>query len=179
MATPSHSEVIEVPAPYPGMAFGLVGAWAQVAQKIGALNLETARAAVAESSEYFREAVTQPLGFALFRPELADVITEHFAAYANSLQEILFGANGEFTGELQRQLAAMTGQDPFQWCLMGRDFLPDYGSTLPNMSVAMTGWVAACLPGAKPLPVATAEPAQRKTPLLAAPADAKPGAAAE
>ncbi|MGT2490774.1 hypothetical protein ACU4GD_10355 [Cupriavidus basilensis] len=144
------------------------------------LNLETAKAAVAESSEYFREAVTQPLGFALFRPELADVITEHFAAYANSLQEILFGANGEFTGELQRQLAAMTGQDPFQWCLMGRDFLPDHGSTLPNMSVADDG-VGRGLPARRQAAACSngRSRAAQNAAAGAAPADAKPGAAAE
>lgn len=181
MANPSHSEVVEALAPSSGMAFGLTGAWAQLAQKIAALNLDTARAAIAESTELFLEAATQPFTFGMFRPELSDVIAQHITAYTQGLNEILHGAHNDIASEVQRQFATMTGQDPFQWCLMGRDFLPDYGGTLPHMRMAMAGWVSTCLPGAKPLPVETVEPGpgQRKPALLRAPANAEPGKATE
>ncbi|EHP44754.1 hypothetical protein OR16_02045 [Cupriavidus basilensis OR16] len=140
-------------------------------RKIGALNLQTARTLIAESTDYLREAAAQPFSFTTFRPELADVMAQHIAAYTHSLIEIVFGANADFSADVQRHFDAIGGQDPFQWCLMGRDFLPEYGNGLPTMGAAMTGWVAACLPGSKLPPEATAEAAPRKTALLTAPAD--------
>lgn len=171
MATLSHAEHVEAPSPYPVIDFGLASPWAQVAQKIGALNLQTAKTLIAEGTDYLREAAAQPFSFTTFRPELADVMAQHIAAYTHSLIEIVFGANADFSDNVQRHFATIGGQDPFQWCLMGRDFLPEYGNGLPNMGAAMTGWVAAYLPGGKLLPEATVETAPRKTALLAAPAD--------
>ncbi len=98
-------------------------------------------------------------------------MAQHIAAYTHSLIEIVFGANADFSDNVQRHFAAIGGQDPFQWCLMGRDFLPEYSNGLPTMGAAITGWVAAYLPGGKPLPEATVEAAPRKTALLVAPAD--------
>ncbi|MDF3832572.1 phasin family protein [Cupriavidus basilensis] len=177
MASPSHAGYAEACQAQLSMALGLASTWAQVAEKIGALNLQAAKTFIAESADYFREASLEPISLALYRPELADVLAQRIASYSNSLNDILFGASGELSSEVQRQLAGMTGQDPFQWCLMGRDFLPDYGTTLPAMSVAVSGWVSAYLPAVKPLPAEPADVVQ--APLLPAPADSTQKTATE
>src|SRR5438445_1482921 len=107
MATPTHAEHVEAPLPYPVIDFGLASPWAQVAQKIGALNLQTAQTLVAECTDYLREAAAQPFSFTTFRPEMADVMAQHFAAYTHSLIEIVFGANTDFSADVQRHFAAV------------------------------------------------------------------------
>ncbi|WP_420995321.1 hypothetical protein ACKI2N_028235 [Cupriavidus sp. 30B13] len=150
MAQSSGPATIEAGLSYRGPFLGLADAWAQAAEKIGALNTQTMTAMFAEGAEYATEAAAQPFPFGMFRPELADVLGQRFAAYVTSLNEIVNAAHLQWAQGLQQQFALMTGGDPFQFCLMGRDFLPE-GSTLPAMGDAMTQWVTACLPGAKPL----------------------------
>ncbi|MGO4326624.1 phasin family protein [Cupriavidus sp. 2TAF22] len=151
MAQPPRSTSVEAHLAFPDPFFGLADTWTQAAEKIGALNAQTAQALFAEGAEYAAEAAAQPFTFGTFRPEMADVMGQRMAAYLNSLNEIINAAQLQWTQGLHQQFAAISGSDPFQWCLMGRDFLPDQGNVLPAMGDAMTKWVTAYLPGAAPL----------------------------
>ncbi|WP_020204844.1 MULTISPECIES: hypothetical protein [Cupriavidus] len=150
MAQPSRSAAVEAELSYRGPLLGLSDMWAQAAEKIGALNAQTAAALFAEGAEYAAETAARPFSFGMFRPEMTDVIGQRIAAYVTSLNEILHAAHQQWAQGVQQQFAFMTGGDPFQFCVMGRDFLPE-GTSLPAVGEAMTQWVTACLPGAAPL----------------------------
>ncbi|WP_454726100.1 MULTISPECIES: hypothetical protein [Cupriavidus] len=150
MAQPSRSAAVEAELSYRGPFLGFSDAWAQAAEKIVSLNTQTMTALCAEAAEYAAETAARPFSFGMFRPEMSDVLGQRVAAYLASLNDILHAAHQQWAQGLQQQFALMTGGDPFQFCLMGRDFLPE-GSSLPAVGEAMTQWVTACLPGAAPL----------------------------
>ncbi|KJK21503.1 phasin family protein [Cupriavidus sp. 2MCAB6] len=128
----------------------LVGPLARGAEKITELNMQAAKASLADGAEYVREASQQSVGgVSGFKPELTNAFGQKLSAYAGHMNEIITATGTEFAQVAQRQMSAYVAQTQEALASLGQNFMSNTNGSFPGAGAQ--GWVAAYETALKPM----------------------------